>query len=163
MALLFVVAWGAGCAGSRPTEPPPEQRFGHRFEPGTAEAGAAIVITPPDSAANYFYYPAPVDTLHVRPAPFRADVPAAAQQVPVELLVKGAFPDGCMEMHEARQIRSGNIINVDLQMRRPRGAVCAGVARPYRLYLLLEGRYGVGAYTLKLNGEPFTFQIRVPV
>lgn len=157
--LLALVVVAAGCLGSQPREVPPEQRFGHRYEDD--ESGReTIVITPPDSARAYFYYPAPIDTARVRPALFDENVPADSQVVPVEVLVEGAFPDGCTRLHHVEQDRHGHVVDVYLEMRRPQGAVCASVYRPYRFYLLLEGGYGPGHYTLKLNGKPFPFEVR---
>lgn len=161
--VLLLVGLGAGCAGSRAAEEtPPDQRFGHRYEEEAPDGRRTIAITPPDSAMAYFYYPATFDTVLVRPAPFDVNTPAQEQVVDVEVLVKGAFPDACMELHTIGQERTGNIINATLEMRRPQGAICASVRRPYRFYVALEGRYGLGNYTLKLNGEPILFQILPP-
>jgi hypothetical protein len=119
------------------------------------------VLTPPDSSVTYFYYPAVYDTLFIRPAPFEAD--AAGQladvEVPVEVLVKGSLPDACTELHDVEQRRVGHLISVELAMRRPRGGVCATVVRPYRFYMMLEGTYEPGPYTLKLNGEVHPFEV----
>lgn len=162
-ALGVLLLVGAGCAGSRAAEEtPPDQRFGHRYEEEAPDGRRTIAITPPDSAMAYFYYPATFDTVLVRPAPFDVNIPAQGQVVDVEVLVKGAFPDACMELHTIGQERTGNIINATLEMRRPQGAICASVRRPYRFYVALEGRYGLGNYTLKLNGEAILFQILPP-
>ncbi len=80
----------------------------------------------------------------------------------MEALVKGAFPDGCLQLHAFRQERTGNIIEAILEMRRPQGAVCTSVFRAYRFYVTLEGRYGPGNYTLKLNGLAVPFEVRAP-
>lgn len=158
---LCLVLAVAGCAASRQAEVPPDEQFGHR--PGDEADGRAIaVLTPADSLTRYFYYPALFDTVHVRPAPFDPARPADAQAVEVELLVKGALPDACSELHDVSQERAGHLIDVTLEMRRPQGAVCASVVRPYRFYLMLEGAYGPGAYTLKLNGRVLPFVVRAP-
>ena len=44
-------------------------------------------------------------------------------------------------------------------MRRRRGVLCASVVRPYRFYLVLEGQYEQGHYTLKINGVAHTFVV----
>jgi len=36
------------------------------------------------------------------------------------------------------------------------------VMRPYRFYLRLDGTYGEGSYTLKLNNRVFPFSVRTP-
>ncbi|QXD17155.1 hypothetical protein GQ464_005100 [Rhodocaloribacter litoris] len=148
----------AACLGGRPSEPPPDERFGHRYEERGPEGRRTVVITPPDSGRVYTYYPIVYDTLHVRPA--RPGGPDDA--VPVEVLVKGAFPDACMELHDVRQTRYDHLIEVEIEMRKPRGAICAMVLRPYRFYFLLEGRYAPGNYTLKLNGNVHPFTVRAP-
>ncbi|WP_457652190.1 hypothetical protein [Rhodocaloribacter sp.] len=148
----------AGCLPSRPAERPPDDQFGNRVEGQGPDGRRTVVITPPDSARTYLYYPAVYDTVHVRPAlPTDAHTP-----VPVEVLVKGAFPDACMELHDVTQKRSGHLIEVTLTMRKPEGAVCASVLRPYRFYLTLEGTYEPGNYTLKLNGRTHPFVVRAP-
>ena len=149
----------AGCAGSRNTEIPPEDTYGHRAEEEGPGGRRTIEVTPPDSAERYFYYPAVIDSVHVRPALFDSEL-TADDQVPVEVLVKGSLPDACTELHEAAQERFGHIIQVRLQTRRPQGAVCATVIRPFRFYLKLEGMYGPGSYTLKLNGREYPFSVR---
>jgi hypothetical protein len=154
---------GAGCFGPRAAqEPPPDERFGHRYADEAPDGRSTIVIAPPDTAKAYFYYPAVFDTVHVRPAPFGDVTSDATSETKVEILVKGSFPDACTELHEAEQTRSGHIVEVDLQMRKPQGAVCAAVRRPYRFYLMLTGRYAPGNYTLLINGDEFPFEVRAP-
>lgn len=156
-AMLFLAA----CMGSKEVEVTSDERFGHRFEETGPEGRRTIAILPPDSAVSYFFYPAVYDTVHVRRAPFQSEL-ATDGQVPVEILVKGSLPDGCTELHDVSQERFGHIIHVNVQMRRPQGSVCTRVMRPYRFYVRLEGTYGPGSYTLKLNDRvhPFSIQPR---
>jgi hypothetical protein len=161
--VVLVAGLGAGCFGPREAqEPPPDEQFGHRYQEEGPDGRSTIVIAPPDTAKTYFYYPAVFDTVHVRPAPFGEVAPGATPETDVEILVKGSFPDACTQLHEARQTRSGHIIEVALRMRKPQGAVCAAVRRPYRFYLMLRGSYTPGNYTLLINGEEFPFEVRVP-
>lgn len=154
----------SGCLGAREAEEvPPDERFGHRYEEKGPGGRQTVAVAPPDTAEEYFYYPALFDTVHVRPAPFDAAEPQTDPQAPVEVLIKGSFPDACSVLHEVAQERAGNIIIIELAMRKPRGAVCAAVRRPYRFYLMLDGTYGPGNYTLKVNDEPVPFEIRAPV
>lgn len=162
VAALLAGATLAACAASRPADPEPDERFGHRYAADGPDGRRTITIAPPDSATDYFVYPVPFDTVVVRPAPFLADVPAEEQAVEVEVLVKGAFPDGCSDLHHLAQSRAGHLIDLTLEMRKPEGAICASVRRPYRFYTLLEGRYAVGHYTLKVNGRAVPFEIRAP-
>jgi hypothetical protein len=152
-----------GCLGSREAEEvPPDERFGHRYSNEGPDGRATLTLSPPDSNASYFYYPAVFDTVVVRPAPFSPDSPAGSQEVDVEVLVKGSFPDACSELHEVMQERAGNILTATLMMRKPEGSICASVSRPYRFYTMLDGQYSVGNYTLKLNNKVVPFEIRAP-
>ena len=158
--MLVLVGLAAGCSGSRSAEEAlPDERFGHRYDSEAPDGRRTIAIAPADSAVDYFYYPAPFDSVNVRPALFEAGIPSEGQQVEVEVLIKGAFPDACMELHAIEQERTGHIINVTLEMRRPQGSICASVRRPYRFYVMLQGRYRLGNYTLKLNGTAIAFQV----
>ena len=150
------------CSGSEVIQEPLDERFGHRFEGGSPDQRETITIAPPDTNQAYFYYPAVYDTLHIRSGPFNPDVAASTQSVPVEVLVKGAFPDTCSELDGVDQERAGHLIDVTLQMRKPRGSVCAAVKRPYRFYLMLEGTYGPGSYTLTFNDTPRPFVVNDP-
>lgn len=158
---LLILSVAGGCMGSRQAERAPDDRFGHRFEDSTGGRDT-IALAAADSSQDYFYYPAVYDTLHIRPAPFDPERPAESQQVPVEVLVKGSFPDACSDLHRVVQERIGHFIEARLDMRRPQGAVCASVVRPYRFYLMLEGTYGPGDYILKLNGRAHAFVVRAP-
>ncbi len=160
--LLLVALQLSACVGGRPVRKPPDERFGHRFEGEAPDGRPVISITEPDTSVSYFYYPALFDSVYIRPAPFKEDIPTEAQQTPVEVLIKGAFPDACTELGLLEQTRAGHIVSLSLQMRRPQGAVCATVVRPYRFYVLLEGLYEAGDYTLKLNNRYFPFQVMAP-
>lgn len=161
-ALVLVALVIQGCIGAQRAQPPPDDQFGHRYGDDADGARRTIVIRPADSAQTYFYYPAPFDTVHVRPAPFREGMPPESQELPVEVLVKGSFPDSCTELQDLEQHRTGNIIEAHLRIRKPRGAICAAVVRPYRFYFMLTGEYRPGHYTLKLNDIYVPFQVTPP-
>lgn len=151
----------SGCVSTRDADDvPPDERFGHRYVEQGPEGRETVDLAVPDTAQAFFTYPAVFDTVHVRPAPFAAD--EVELLTPVEVLVKGSFPDTCLELSAVEQERAGHILDVRLLMRKPQGAVCAAVRRPYRFYLMLEGLYAPGNYTLKLNGEDHPFEIRAP-
>lgn len=120
-----------------------------------------IEIAAADSLRDYFYAPAILETIVVRPAPYRG-TEADSSGVPVEVLIKGALPDACAELHRVSQVRAARLISIDLTMRRLRSDVCATVVRPYRFYVLLDGLYGPGAYSLSVNGTVKPFEIRAP-
>ncbi len=149
----------SACMGSRDVQLPPDEQYGHRADDEGPGGRRILEVTSPESEESYFYYPAVLDTIHVRPAPFDSAY-VVDGQVPVEVLVKGSLPDACTELHDLVQERLGHIIEVRLQTRRPQGAVCATVVRPFRFYFSLEGTYAPGAYTLKLNDKIVPFMVR---
>ena len=158
MALCLMMA---GCLGSREQTVPPDQQFGHRYEGEGPEGRAVVHIDPIDSETDYHYYPAPVDTLHVRPAAYEMNA-AGEPTTRLELLIKGAFPNGCYRLHEVEEERAGHILNIDLVMRKPKDALCPNAQRPYRFYYVVDGQFTPGAYVIKLNALNFTFNLQEP-
>jgi hypothetical protein len=157
--LFFLI----GCAGTTAVEVPPDERFGHRYEERGPGSRRTLQILPPDPDREYFAYPVVVDSLHIRHGPLSPDQEAEMQEVPVEVLVKGSFPNSCYELHHLGQERLGHFINVALEMRQPQGTACTMMVRPYRFYFQIEGLYGPGYYRLLLNGKEYPFAIRMPV
>jgi hypothetical protein len=158
--LLLMTVSLASCISFSRNEPLPEDQFGHRLEGTTDDGRTTIAINPPAADVEYRYFPAPYESISVRPGPSGSMGDASSDAgVQVEILVKGAFPDACSELHDVSQQRNGRFLDITLQMRRPVGSVCAAVLRPYRFYLTLEGRYPPGAYTLTLNGRTTPFEI----
>lgn len=146
-----------GCLGARSIEKPPDEQFGHRYEGKAADGRETTIISPEAEATSYIYVPAVYDTVHIRAAePETADVIG----VPVEILIKGGFPDACTELSSVSQERAGNLIRVELEMRRPKGVLCASVVRPYRFYLILDGLYEPGHYSLRINEKTHPMVIR---
>ncbi len=155
----MLALWSA-CIGPRPLAP--DDQFGHRYLGQAPDGWETLTLTPPDSTEAYWYYPVPIDTVHVRPAPFRLDLSPAMQAVPVELLIKGSLPDACSELDSVAQERAGHLLRVQLWMRRPQRRSCRPIVRSFRFYLTLSDSLASGSYTLKLNGRVFAFEIRVP-
>lgn len=143
-AVLLGLALGA-CAGAGASDAPED------------DGRETVLITAPGDSVRYLVYPAILDGVFVRPSQAAA---APGTEVPVEVLLKGTLPDACSELNAATQSRAGNFVEVELTMRTPRGAVCAQVIRPFRFYLLLEGGFEPGHYTLTLNGAAHPFRIR---
>lgn len=148
--IALVVALGACGGSSEVTES--DTGFGSRIEEdGDRET---MLLAPPDSAQEYFYYPAYFSEVEVRTGPIEGG------RRPVELFIEGALPDGCTVLHDLRQERRASLIEVTFEMRRPKGALCTQVVRPYRFYYTLDDALTPGDYTLKLNDtvQPFTVQ-----
>lgn len=146
----------SACLGARSVERPPDEQFGHRYEGRAGDGRETIVITAEEESTSYVYVPAVYDTVHIRVA----EPETGAAEVPVEVLIKGAFPDACTELSSVSQGRAGNLIRVELDMRRPQGVLCASVVRPYRFYLALEGTYEPGHYSLRINERTHPMVIR---
>ena len=157
LAALAAVVAGvalAACGGSGASATAPERdRYGYRV--GSDGQRETVLIRPISDSTRYLVYPAVVDSVAVRPA----GRPAAGDAVAVEVLVQGALPDACAELTEVTQSRQGHFVAVDLMMRQPRETVCAAVVRPFRFYVVLDGSFEAGSYTLRVNGSPTPFQV----
>lgn len=148
--VLFAVAFGA-CGGT--SEATEEPAFGVRAD---EEGRETLLVTPPDSTQEFFYYPAYFSDVEIRTGALEAG------RRPVELLIRGALPDGCTVLHHIGQERLGHLIDVTFEMRRPKGAVCTQVVRPYRFYYTLDEPLPPGDYTLTVNGEVKPFSVPPP-
>ncbi|MDX1420590.1 MAG: hypothetical protein R3181_11535 [Rubricoccaceae bacterium] len=157
--LLVLLTAGllAGCSRSREATRTADEEYGHRYEGLAPDGRETVLLAPTDTTEAFIVTPAVLDSVAVRPAR-REALPGEA--LPVEVLIKGALPDACSELDEATQTRAAHLIDVTLTMRRPRGAVCAQVVRPFRFYLPLDGTFQSGSYTLKVNGAAYPFRIR---
>jgi hypothetical protein len=149
----------AGCFGSR-VDVAPDYRFGHRTEDRDARGRQVMAVSPPPADADVLVYPIVVDSLRIRVEPPVPQQPVQPRRV--DVLVTSFFPDTCYRLNEVRQERIGNLIDVRLTMWRTRGATCALVVRPFRFYFELDEPLEPGAFTLRLNGEPFPFEVRRP-
>jgi hypothetical protein len=160
LSLLLLGAFAlGGCAASRDEEPPPGEQFGTRLpDEATVET---LQITRPGEEESFYTIPAVLDGVTLRVEPFEPGTPAA-EGTRVEALVKGAFPDACSALHTVEQERALRINDVMIEMRRPQGQLCATVVRPFRYYLMLDGTFTPGAYTLLVNGKEYPFVVREP-
>lgn len=153
--LLAVGAAGSGCGLLRPKKSP-DQTYGTRIPPETAEDPDVLTILPPDTTRAFFYTQAPVTGVLPR-------VEATGPQpdsIRVDVLIRGSFPDACYELSSVSQSKVARLIDVTLNARRPQGAFCATVVRPFRFYLELDGPFVPGPYTLTVNGTVVPFEIR---
>ena len=159
--VIILVCIVAGCSSTQAL-PEPDEQFGHRYEDPAPDGTRVIEVMPPEEGQRFQYFSATFESVIVRSSTFDLETPQDAQKVQVEALIKGALPDGCMQLHSFSQERTGNVITATLQMRRPRGAVCTSAERPYRFYVVLDGDYEEGSYTLRLNGKAIPFQVNRP-
>jgi len=155
-ALLLIVCLLPACAALQP-DISEEDVYGHRVSGADRDGRTTIAVTPPQEDLEYRLFEATFESVTIRPAAVTSN--SAVDGVPVEVLIKGAFPDACSELHEVTQQRAGNLVLVTLTMRRPQGSVCASVLRPYRYYLDLEGTFVPGPYSLRLNESSHPFEV----
>lgn len=159
LSAFFVMSLGilVSCSGPRTSSTTdPDLQFGHRYEGNSPDGYSTITISIPQEDLEFSYFPATFDRVIVRPETSQIDQDSVA----VEILVKGSLPDACMELHAFNQKRAGHLITATLEMRRAQSGICATVSRPYRLYLILEGGFVQGHYTLKLNDATVPFVVR---
>lgn len=156
VALLGAALALAACGGGGATaDASGEGQFGYRLGGVGDDGRETLLLEPVTDSTRYLTFPAVVTSVDVRPAGRPADGDAVA----VEVLVKGALPDACAELADVEQSRESHFVTVDLSMRQPLETVCAAVVRPFRFYVMLEGAYEAGSYTLRLNGATYPFQI----
>ncbi|TDI77543.1 MAG: hypothetical protein E2O84_00845 [Bacteroidetes bacterium] len=150
--LSMILVVSSGCMSANSGGGNVESGFGNRETDG--EGGrSTIVITSVPNVNEYVVSPVPFES---------ADIRVGTREngtAPVEILVKGAFPDSCTELHGANQTRTNSEVIVNIQARRPVNAVCASVMRPYRFYLTIDGTFESGRYTLDLNGVRQVFVV----
>jgi hypothetical protein len=158
LCVLWVLV--AGCAGPRGVEDiPPELRYGHRYDDAGPHGRITKFVQPP-TAENYFTYPVSVDSVSVRYGQFVHGVDPEIQRVAADVVLMSAFPEDCYELHSLEQRRTGHIIEIEFLMRKPRDVVCNRVRIPFRHYLVLDGSFRPGHYTMKINQRILPFQIR---
>ena len=160
MLVLGVLALGAcsGLGGS--SDRNPEDDFGHRFEDWARDGRETLLLDVNGDTTRTLVFPAVIDSVAIRPSQV-AVLPG--NEATVEVLIKGAIPDACSVLNAAEQDRAGQFVTVTLTMRQPIDEVCAQVVRPFRFYLVLDGSFAPGSYTLTLNGRARPFRIREAV
>ena len=151
--LLALAAVLAACGGAEEVAVDTD-RFGYRVG-GEAGGRVTVVPAPPDSTTRTLTFPVVVDSVGVRVA----GRPAPGDGVAVEAVVLGSFPDACSVLSGVEQARAGHYVTATLTMRQPLETVCAAVVRPFRVYLVLDGTYPAGSYTLTVNDAPYPFQV----
>ncbi|MEM1057243.1 MAG: hypothetical protein AAGI52_17125 [Bacteroidota bacterium] len=152
--MLLASACGGSGEASRPSG---DDTFGHRYGALAPDGRETVFLSPPDSVRRVLVYPAVLDSTSVR---LERAATTEDEPIRVEVLLKGILPDACSKLENAQQMRRGRFIDVELTIRQPRGRACAQVVRPFRFYLPLDGTFGPGAYTLKVNGTPLPFRVR---
>jgi inhibitor of cysteine peptidase len=82
--------------------------------------------------------------------------------VQVNAIAKGNLPDGCTEIDQALQQRTGNAFEVILTTRRPADAMCTMAIVPFEETIPLDVLgLPAGDYTVTVNGVSATFTLAV--
>lgn len=146
--LLLALITGLACS---PRKPHATNSGG--LVPETQD-GPVALIKPPPSDAAFEVNPAVVDTVSVQ-----QELVSGTNTAQVEVLVRGYLSDGCSDLHEVKQERSGNQISIKLMARRRTDMICTMAIRPYRFYVRLDKPLENGLYTLLLNNKTYPFQV----
>src|SRR5262249_27206925 len=73
--------------------------------------------------------------------------------------VQGIVGDGCSALLPIRQLREGSVVLISIERQRPRDAVCTQIARLYDDVIALEGEFGPGTYTVRVNDTAIEFPV----
>lgn len=79
--------------------------------------------------------------------------------VQVNVVVRGALPDGCTSIGEIVQARDGNAVTVTIATNRDPLALCTQAIVPVEETVSLEGDFPTGEYTVTVNGVTETFRV----
>ena len=77
----------------------------------------------------------------------------------IHVVVRGSLPDGCTELGEIVQERSGNAITVTVQTTRDPQALCTQALVPVEETVVLAGDFPPGEYTVSVNGVTESFRV----
>jgi hypothetical protein len=76
----------------------------------------------------------------------------------VSARIQGTVPDGCTQVGAIAQQRDGNVITVTIRSHRPTDGPCTTALKDVVVDLRLEGAFGPGTYTVRINGTDWTFR-----
>lgn len=77
----------------------------------------------------------------------------------IGVYIKGGLPDGCTTFHDIETIREGNVVNIKVNVQRPRGRVCPAVYTSFERNVNLGIDFDFGTtYTLNVNDYTTTFE-----
>lgn len=152
MAMLGAALPGAACAGSRSPEAPsagapgtgtsqPGQSQPEQGQSGQGQAG--------DQTDPSLLNVSQVDVLILESFPPQ-----------ITAKVEGWLPDGCSEVGDITQQRSGLTIDVTITVRRLTAGACIAIAPQVSRAIRLNGSFAEsGTYTVRVNGVEKTFTL----
>ena len=106
--LPVILVASSGCMSGKSTGEPVDTGFGNR-EADEADGRSTVVVTSIPNAADYAVSSVPYESADVRVGT------TSNGSSPVEILVKGSFPDSCTELHGANQTRSESERKLDIR------------------------------------------------
>jgi hypothetical protein len=159
--ILAVRSLLSACAGTRGLEDvPPDLRYGHRFEDVGPMGRITKYLTEPTVRQSTSLYPVHVDSVTVRHGQFVHGLDPDVQRVAADVVLKSAFPKTATNSTRSSSVASGTISRSSFLMRKPRDIVCNRVRVPFRHYVVLDGSFRPGHYTMKINSRVVPFQVR---
>jgi inhibitor of cysteine peptidase len=140
--MLGATLLGGACTGGRSPEAPSTTRPGSGgTQPGQGQT--------PDQTAPGLLTVSQVDVLIL-------------ESFPPQIMAKvdGWLPDGCSEVGDITQQRSGRTIDVTITIRRLSTGACIAIAPQVSRNIRLNGSFAEsGAYTVRVNGVEKTFTL----
>jgi inhibitor of cysteine peptidase len=141
-ALLSVTLLGTACSGSRSPEAPSTGK------PATSPTQPGQGQTPDQNAPSLLTVDK-VDVLIMESFPPQ-----------ITAKVEGWLPDGCSEVGDITQQRSGFTIDVTITIRRLSTGACIAIAPQVSRSIRLNGSFAEsGAYTVRVNGVEKSFTL----
>ena len=137
--VLLLAACGAETEPAASTDVPNQQPATSEPAPASGDQGELLIE------------PAEVETMTVQVL--------ESFPVQVQVQVQGYLGDGCTELGEIAQQRSGNTIEVTILTQRPVDAMCTMELKGFDEVITLEGPFDAGSYMVIVNGVEGTFQV----
>lgn len=123
------------------------------------------IATPADSRGPVTRPPAPAGEQVITGLASVASVDALVLEsfpVQVHAIAQGNLPDGCTEIDQTLQQRTGNVFEVVLTTKRPADAMCTMAIEPFEETIPLDVLgLPAGDYTVTVNGIGDTFTLAV--
>ena len=100
------------------------------------------------------------EKIEIRPASIHEVQVNIAESFPEQIFVyiKGGLADSCTTFHELITERSGNTINIQVTIERPRNAICIQIYSYFEQNIALGSDFTRGeSYTINVNGTTTNF------
>jgi hypothetical protein len=80
----------------------------------------------------------------------------------VQVLVRGYLPDGCTQIDQIEQVRTGNVFRIQITTTRPADKMCTQIVVPFEESIPLDVvGLPAGTYTVDVNGVTASFTLDV--